>query len=148
MCACCRGWGDRLTNTLLFLDDLSDLALQPLLQLLVPVPHPPLEMQTFEASVSQPKLLETFCLVFETLSRLLVHGIFKQLLSSSGIVREDTTCEDDLAEVFTKDLKIERDFLLARVSGVDRRVWGVVLLLERYYSVGVMSKINGAYLRT
>lgn len=33
-----------LTNPFLFLDDLSNLTLQPLLQLLMPFPHPPLEM--------------------------------------------------------------------------------------------------------
>ena len=75
--ACCRWSGDRLTSLFLVLDDLSDLTLQPLLQLLMPVPHPPLEMRPLETSVSQPKLVKDFRLVFEALSRLLVHRIFE-----------------------------------------------------------------------
>jgi hypothetical protein len=58
-------------------------------------------MRTFKGTVSQPKFVEDFRLVPETLSRLLVHGVFKQLLSGGDIVRKDTTRENELTEVFT-----------------------------------------------
>ena len=83
--------GGRLTSYLLFPDDLGNFTFQPFLQLLVPIPHPPLEMRALEASVPQPKFVEKFRLMLETFSRLLVHRVFKKLLSSSDIVRENTT---------------------------------------------------------
>ena len=67
----------------------------------MPIPHPPLEMRTLKASVSQPKSVKDFRLVLETLGRLLIHRIFKQLLSGSDVVRKDTTRENELPEVFT-----------------------------------------------
>ena len=95
-----RHW-ERLTNLLLLLHDVRDFTFQPLLQLLMPIPHPPLKMRTLKASVSQPKSVEDFRLVLETLSCLLIHRVFKQLLSGSDIVGKDTTRENELPKVFT-----------------------------------------------
>lgn len=61
-------------------------------------------------------------MVLETLSRLLVYGIFKQLLSSGNVIGEDTTGEDELSKVFTEDFKVEWNLLLSGVSGIKRRV--------------------------
>ena len=60
--------------------------------------------------------------MLETLSRLLVYGIFKQLLSSGNVIGEDTTGEDELSKVFTEDFKVEWNLLLSGVSGIKRRV--------------------------
>ena len=77
-------------------------------------------MRTLETSVSQPKLVEHFCLVLETLGRLFVYGIFEELLSGSNVIRENTTSEGELSEVFTQDFEVEWNFLLARVGGIER----------------------------
>lgn len=58
-------------------------------------------MRALETPVSQPKLVENFRLVLQTLGRLLVYGIFEELLSGGNIIREDTTSESELPEVFT-----------------------------------------------
>lgn len=56
--------------------------------------------------------------MLETLSRLLVYGVFKQFLSGGNIVRKDTARKNELPEVFTQDVKVERDLLSVRVRGI------------------------------
>ena len=101
-----RNW-DRLTD-ILFLDDVHDLTFQPLLQLLIPVPHPPLQIRTLEAPVSQPSLSKTppWC------SRPSVACSYTESLSN---FYRDTTRENELPEVFTYDFEVERDLLLAEL---------------------------------
>lgn len=119
----CAIWENKLTNLLLCLDNVGDITSQLFLQLLMQIPHPPLETRTLKASVSQPKSVEDFRLVLETFNRLLMHGVFKQLLSGGDAIRKDTARENnELPEVFTWDFKVEWDLLLAGVCGIKRLV--------------------------
>lgn len=141
--------GDRLTGFLLFLDDLGNLALQPLLQLLVPIPHPPLQMRTLKASIRQPKFIEDFRLVLETFGRFLVHGIFKQLLPSGDIISKDTTGKGKLCKVSTEDFKVERNLLLVGVSGIERFARSWIVFLELLYLQQIrLGKAKKLYLRS
>lgn len=88
----------------------------------MPVPHPSLEVRALEASVTQAKLVKDLCLMFEALSRLFVHGVFKEFLPCCNVIRKDASSEDELAKVFTQDFEVEWNLLITGVCGIERRV--------------------------
>ena len=81
-----------------------------------------MEVRALEAPVTQPKLVENLSLMLETLGRLFIHGVFKEFLPGCNVIRKDASSEDELAEVFTQDLEVERNLLITGICGIERRV--------------------------
>ena len=102
------------THDTLLDDHIVHFGLDTLLKLLVPLPHPSLEVIRLEALARQPELVHHLRLVLQPLDRDVVHRLFQKTLTGCDVFGQYSPREYNLPEMSSKRFQVERDFTLSR----------------------------------